>query len=395
MYHRIVIPERDQHVHRFLWRNLEASRKPDVYVKTVLTFGDKPAPAMTQTALRKTAEESKITHPKAAEVVMKNAYMDDICDSVDTVMEAKQQTEDIDTVLEKSGFKVKGWISNKPLRSPSQNEKREMTPMFQGSVEDNVLGITWNNQSDTSSFKVNFELINRTTEADQRQPKIKLTKRLLLSQIARIYDPVGFAAAFLIRAKIGMQVLWQTGVDWDGETPPAIRYKWIELFKEIKELSKITFQRSLYRANATQPSTLCVFSDASQDAFGTCAYIRQRTNGDKYQVRLIAPKSRVAPLKQLSVPRLELQAAVLASRLAKTIEQESRLQFKSVRLFTDSSITLAWLQSPSRSFKPFVSSCVGEIQSNTDPSQWRHIPCEVNVADDVSRGIRVEELNGR
>ena len=99
MYHRIVIPKRDQHVHRFLWRNLETSRKPDVYVKTVLTFGDKPAPAMAQTTLRKTAEESKITHPKAAEVVMKNAYMDDICDSVDTAMEAKQQTEDIDTVL--------------------------------------------------------------------------------------------------------------------------------------------------------------------------------------------------------------------------------------------------------------------------------------------------------
>ncbi|XP_068675562.1 uncharacterized protein [Montipora foliosa] len=301
MYHRILIPERDQHVHRFLRRNLETSRKPDVYVKTVLTFGDKPAPAMAQTALRKTAEGSKITHPKAAEVVTKNAYMDDICNSVDAVMEAKQQTEDIDTVLEKGGFKVKGWISNKPLRSPSQNEKREMATMFQGSIEESVLGITWNNQSDQ----------------------------------------------YRSRAKIGRQVLWQTGVDWEEEPPPTIRYKWIKLFKEMKELSKITFQRSLCSANATEPPMLCVFSDASQDAFGTCAYVRQRTNGDKYQ------------------------------------------------LFTDSSIALAWLQSPSRSFKPFVSSRVREIQSNTDPSQWRQFPGEVNVADDVSRGIRVEELNGR
>ena len=108
MYHRILIPERDQHVHRFLWRNLKTFREPDVYVKTVLTFGDKPAPAMAQIALRKTAEESKITHPKASEVITKNAYMDNICDSVYTVMEAKQQTEEIDTVLEKGGFKVKG-----------------------------------------------------------------------------------------------------------------------------------------------------------------------------------------------------------------------------------------------------------------------------------------------
>ena len=212
--------------------------------------------------------------------------------------------------------------------------------------------------------------MNRIIEAKQRQPEIKLTKRSLLSQIARIYDPVGFAAAFLTRAMIGMQALWQTGVDWDEEPPLAVRYtEWIELLKEMKELSKITFQRRLCCANATEPPMLCVFSDASQDAFGTCAYIRQRTNGDKYQVRLIAAKSRVAPLKQLSVPRLELQAAVLASRLAKTIEQESRLQFKSVKLFTDSSITLAWLQSPSGSFKPFVSSRVHEEKSRATPTR--------------------------
>ena len=224
MYHRILIPERDQHVHRFLWRNLETSCEPDVYVKTELTFGDKPAPAMAQIALRKTAEESKITHPKAAEVITKNAYMDDICHSVDTLMEAKQKTGGIDTVLEQGGFKVKGWSSSKPLGSPSLNAKKEMATMFQGSVEGNVLGITWNNQSDALSFKVNFELINRIIVAEQQQPEIKLTKGLLLSQIARIYDPVGPATAFLIRAKIGMQALWQTGVDWDEEPPAAIRY---------------------------------------------------------------------------------------------------------------------------------------------------------------------------
>ena len=140
-----------------------------------------------------------------------------------------------------------------------------------------------------------------------------------------------------------MQALWQTEVDWDEEPPPAIRYKWIELFKEMKKISKITFQRSLCCADASEPPMLCVFSDASQDAFGTSAYIRQRTSGDKYQVRLIAAKSRVAPLKQISIPRLELQAAVLASHLAKTIQQESRLQFKSVKLFTDSSITFAFM----------------------------------------------------
>lgn len=395
MYHRILISEHDQHVHRFLWRNLDTHREPDVYVKTVLTFGDKPAPAMAQTALRKTAHESKSTHPEAAQVLTKNAYMDDICDSVDTVKEARNLAEELDTVLEKGGFKVKGWTSNKVLTDQSQVEKTEGMTMFKGEVEEKVLGIIWNNQTDTLSFKVESDLLKLITAGDQRQPELKLTKRVLLSQVARIYDPIGFAAAFIIRAKMGLQELWQIGIDWDEEPPPEIRDKWIELFKEMNELKNITFQRSLCIADATEPPTLCVFSDASQDAFGACAYIRQRSNNDMYEVKLIAAKSRVAPLKQLSIPRLELQAAVLASRLAKTIQEESRIQFQTVTFFTDSTITLAWIQSLSRSFKPFVSSRVGEIQSNSDPSQWRHIPGEVNVADDVSRGIHVQDLIGR
>lgn len=121
----------------------------------------------------------------------------------------------------------------------------------------------------------------------------------------------------------------------------------------------------------------------------------QKRNDDVYIVKFITAKSRVAHLKQLTIPRLELQVAVLASRLAKSIPEESRIHFGNVYFFTDSTITLALIESPSRSFKPFVSSRVGEIQSYTDPSQWRHIPGEDNVADDLSQRITVNELSGR
>ena len=89
MYHMIAIPPLDQHVHRFIWRDYETERETDVYVKTVLTFGDRPAPTMAITAMRKTAETSKESNPKAAEAIIKNAYVDDICDSVQNVEEAK------------------------------------------------------------------------------------------------------------------------------------------------------------------------------------------------------------------------------------------------------------------------------------------------------------------
>ena len=144
-----------------------------------------------------------------------------------------------------------------------------------------------------------------------------------------------------------------------------------------------------------EPPILCVFTDASQEAFGACPYVRQEKDDDTHAVNFVAAKRRVAPIKQLTIPRLELQAAVLASRVAKSIQEESRLQFADVKFFTDSTITLAWTRNLSRSFKPFMSSRVGDIQSATDPNQWNHIPSEDNVANDLSRGIHVNELQGR
>ena len=393
MYHRVLIPPHDQHVHRFLWRNLDTSREPDVYVKTVLTFGDKPAPAMAQTAIRKTAQESQATNPDVAEVLTNNVYMDDICDSVDTIEEAQRLNQDIDSVLAKGGFSTKGWISNKDL-TKNKMEISDVTEVFkEGEEEGKVLGIVWNQKVDEVRFKVKADWFNVSDFTEQSQ--VTLTKRQILSKVARIYDPIGLASAFLVRAKIGIQQLWQLGVGWDEELPPTVQDQWMRLFQEMTELNHVSFPRGLLTIGTTEQATLCTFSDASQEAFGACAYIRQRGKDNKYEVKLIAAKSRVAPLKQLTIPRLELQAAVLASRLAKTIQEESRIKFKDVMFFTDSTIVLAWIHSTSGSFRPFVSSRVGEIQGNSNPSQWRHIPGEFNVADDVSRGIRVQDLNKR
>ena len=388
MYHRIRIPEADQHVHRFLWRNLQTDREPDVYVKTVLTFGDKPAPAMAQIALRKTADEAKKDFPEAAQVLKDNTYMDDICNSVRTEEKARELTKCIDSVLETGGFKVKGWLSNKATKSSTDQEERKGAAILHGVSEEKVLGVAWNNHTDVFTFKVKPEL-------RLFQEPTLLSTRTILSQVARIYDPIGFASAFLIRAKIGLQELWEKGIDWDEKLPPEIQGKWASLFQEMLSLNAITFERSLTPPGAVGLPVLCIFSDASNEAFGSCAYARwQKLNGE-YDVRFIAAKSRVAPLKRLTIPRLELQGAVLASRLCKTIVQESRFQFDKVILFLDSEIVLAWIRSEARKFKPFVSVRVGEIQNNTDPSQWKHIPGELNVADDVSRGISVRSLAER
>ena len=203
MWHRVLIPKQDQQVHRYLWRNMETNRKPDVSVKTVLAFGDKPAPAMAQIAQRKTADQAKGSYPEAAQVLKNNTYIEEICDSLHSVQQAKRLTTELDEVLLKGGFQVKGWLSNQSLENEIIRQEKPEMKLLQRAAQDKILGTVWNHAKDMLLFNVN------------PPNHITLTKRTVLSQIARIFDPAGFAAAFLVRAKIGMQRLWQQGLEWD------------------------------------------------------------------------------------------------------------------------------------------------------------------------------------
>lgn len=199
----------------------------------------------------------------------------------------------------------------------------------------------------------------------------------------------------MIRTKISIQKLWQRGYEWDQPLEHPEVKNWESFFKVLKELDEQELPRCLTPTGATGCPMICIFADASKDAFGACAYLRWQVEEGRYEVRFLAAKSRVAPLKELTIPRLELQAEVLASRLYQTFQEECRIEFEKTILFTDSMIVYCWIKSIQRSFKPFVSARVSEIQSKTDSSQWRHIPGDHNVADDFSRGITVQELNKR
>ena len=388
MYHRVRIPVEDQHVHRFLWRDLEQGRRPDVYIMQVVTFGDKPSPAMAQMALRKTAEEGAKKYPDAARALLQNTYMDDICVSVTDAKDGTELSRQLDEVLEAGGFKVKEWRSNRPLNE-SETDKSSSN-LLETVNDDKVLGMVWENGTDDFSYKVKLD-----KNLVDPQMTTKMTKRRILSQVARIFDPIGFAAAVVIRAKIGLQRLWEAGLDWDSELSEQSQTEWRKLFREIEELKAIKFERCLTPTNITGKPILCIFCDASMDAFGTCAYFRWEKNDGGFEVRFIAAKSRVAPLKQLTIPRLELQAAVLASRLYQTLKEEMTIEWNEVIFMTDSMIALSWIRSRARSLKVFVSTRVGEIQALTDPSEWRHIPGDMNVADDLTRGLKANQLKER
>lgn len=155
MYHRIRIPEAEQQVHRFLWINLKTDCEPDVYAKTTLTFGDKPASAMAQIALRKTADEAKDVSPRAAQVLKKNTYMDDICSSVHSEEAARNLTRSIDTVLETGAFRVNGWLWNNAEKSNRVEGETKKATILEGANDDKVLGATWNCRTDKCPLNQN------------------------------------------------------------------------------------------------------------------------------------------------------------------------------------------------------------------------------------------------
>ena len=342
------------------------------------------------TAMHKTAKLKQEVKLKATEAIVNNAYVDDICDSAGNANDAKTLISDVDEVLGAGGLKVKKWISNAALDS---KERPEEVVLGGESHTEKVLGTVWLPKEGKFSFKIKIDLASESDSAVF--VPIRLTKRQILSKLAGIFDPTGAGAAVLIKLKIAMEELWQLGLGWDNQVSPEVKRKWIVLFEEIIALNNVKFERYLTLPNATGDPSLVVFCDTSRLAFGACAYMKWKLDNGQFGTRFVAAKARVAPLKELTIPRLELQAAVLASRLGKFILQESRFNFERVRYLSDSRVALTWIKGETSSFKPFVSCRVAEIQSNSSPEDWSHCPTELNVPDDLTKRIATTEVNGR
>ena len=256
-----------------------------------------------------------------------------------------------------------------------------------------VLGTVWLPKEDKFSFKISVESTSMKDNATAGP--MKLTKRQILSKLAGIFDPIGAGPAVLIKPKIALQQLWQIGLSWDEEVPPNERIKWMTLFEEMTALNDVKFDHCLTPPGASGDPSLIVFCDASRLAFGACAYARWKLIDGRSGTRFVAAKTRVAPLKELTIPRLELQAAVLRGRLGKSIQEESRFSFERVHYLSDSCVAEPWVKAETPSFKPFVSCRSAEIQSNSSPENWSHCPTSLSVADDLTKGISAGEVHGR
>ena len=376
MFLQILLPEEDTHVHRFLWRNLDKTKEPTTYALQRVTFGDKPSPDMASFVMLKIAEENKKECPRAATVLERDRYVDDLIHSCPSTEEATETMHEVDKVLATGSFTVKEWLCSSTESNPDTS-----TVSLDGEEGAKTLGVVWKPRKDVLSF------------ASKEVKVEKLTKRSILSNISKLYDPLGLASAVTIKAKVALQEIWKSKqFDWDDLLPKETGDTWKGLFEEIENLKEVEFPRCLRPEIVVGSPELHVFSDASQTAYGAVAYLVWLTP-EAPRVSLVSSKARVAPIRHTTIPRLELMAALIASRLAQTIYEEFKIKPSCTTLWTDSTIVLNWLRSESATFKTFVGVRVAEIQAAWDPKCWRYVPSESNPADDLSRGISVKELS--
>ena len=403
MYHSVAISELDQHTHRFLWRDMDSSRQPDVYKINCVSFGDKPAGAIASLALRKTAEMSQHEFPTASETIRNNSYVDDILGSYDSEEEANRISEEIDTILSKGGFSIKNWIKSS---NDSDSTLQVCASTLDSDTDTNlskVLGVVWNAKHDRLEFvaKVNFSPRHRKmrTEPDLTKFDIPhkipetLTKRMVLSLVNGIYDPLGLATPFVIQAKMMLrQISQEKNLDWDDPIPENLRSGWIRFFTLLFDMEEIEFRRSTKPTNTIGEPSLVIFSDASEDAFGACAYIRWQIENGSFQSNLVVAKSRLSPMRKTTIPRLELNGALLAARLSNFITKEITTSFCKKYFIVDSEIVRAQIQRESYGFNTFAGVRIGEIQSVTDKNDWYWVEGSKNIADIITRGKNPLEL---
>lgn len=176
----------------------------------------------------------------------------------------------------------------------------------------------WDTQIDTLGFNLGVNRIPKDLVCGSRKP----TKRQFLSIVMSIYDPLGLLSPFTLKSKILMQEIWRSGVDWDEQIRDEEHVGWSAWLKALRGVETCCVPRCITPKNQLYSGVqLHAFCDASATAYAASVYARFSIDSAPAHVVLIMAKSRVAPLKPLSIPRLELQAALLAARLITTVEK--------------------------------------------------------------------------
>ncbi|XP_061400515.1 uncharacterized protein LOC133336248 [Musca vetustissima] len=359
MYRQILIDPRDRRFQYILWRNSEEEEIRTYELNTV-TYGMSSAPYLAIRSLHYLADQYSEQLPLGSKTIKSSFYVDDFLGGADSVEELAQIKREVTEVLNHGCFELDKWHSN---HKDFQHDNTTKDLNIDDTAITNALGITWDQHKDVFLFS-----FSPKTEISE-----KITKRTILSLSSSLYDPLGLLAPIIIKSKIIMQELWILKIGWDESIPQELHSAWNNFVSDLKTLSSLHIPRYVLAANSQQVQ-LHGFSDSSI-------------------LRLFTAKSRVAPTKRQSLPKLELCGAQLLARLYSKIKNLTSPPNLQVFLWSDSQLVLHWLKQHSSTLSVFVGNRVSEIQDLTNGCVWRHVPTHFNPADIVSRGSSVKELS--
>ncbi|XP_078357312.1 uncharacterized protein LOC144642205 [Oculina patagonica] len=386
MYRAVVLAPEDRDFHRFLWR--ENATDPVVdYRMTRVTFGIASAPFLATNSVLHLAKQNESELPLAAKAVTESFYVDDGLPSVETKQEAILLHHQLQDLFNRGGFKLHKWDSNSPevLNSISPEIRNSKSTSNLGNSDNFVktLGMEYNSSQDHFKF----------SSTDLSAEESSITKREVLSDSAKIFDPLGLISCVTIVPKIIFQRLWERGTAWDEPLPPDIQREWLNWRTQLPEISAIRIPRCYTPVGREiVDRQLIGFSDASEKAYCGVVYLRSFDTAGGVYTSLVMAKTRVAPIKKITLPRLELCGAHLLSQLMKHLQEILAIPTCKLYAFTDSTIVLYWIYGSSQRFKTFEANRIGEIQESVPPERWAHVASEENPADVGSRGLLPGEI---
>ena len=374
---QVGVHREDQDVHRFLWNDHGVVRTMR-FVR--VPFGNKSSPFLLNATIQR--HLSSVASSPVVEELRDNFYVDDLLTGADNEDDACQVLREVKDVMAQAGMKLDKYGSNSEV--VTDMVLQEFDSRYSGQDVLKVLGLKWLAQEDQFTFEVvDFP------------PALMVTKRVVLSCIARLFDPLGFLTPFVMVAKCILQEIWKLGLDWDSEIPDDLKRSFERCLRGLNVLSTWKVPRSYTGLgwSAADSVELHAFGDASGKGYGACVFVKLTYPDGVSKTALVMSKARVAPVKKVTLPRLELLGALLCVRLLQFVHQSLKLSAETRSwCWTDSMVVLNWIQGSADRWKPFVQNRVLEIQSLSSPGQWRHCPGIDNPADLVSRGMFAEDL---
>ena len=388
MFLQVGVIPKDQPSIRFSWRE-DPTTEVVVFQYVRHIFGSKDSPSCANYALKWTATDNADKFPKAAQSVQTNFYMDDYLESSPTADEATQKAEDLVKLRSLGGFNLTKFVSNdrnilqqiEPNSECQPNDGKQLPTTEESS---HVLGLKWNHVSDTL-------VVSRGTTPDTNRT---VTQRVVLSLVSAVYDPIGLVAPYTVKARLLLKDIWRlSGQKWDDLLPEDIVAMFLDWSSELGTLKELVIPRSYFQQNV-ECSELHMFGDSSQDVFCAVAFLRGKVNtgnGCSTEIAFVFGKARVAPMKALTIPKLELQAALLAARLRNEVQSALTLQIDRTFMWTDSTTVLQWLHSLEKQ-PVFVANRVEEILELTTTDKWYHVQSADNAADAGTRSLSAKTL---